>query len=247
MVSSRTARRDDSEARGFSRAPRQHRPRGLVIEAVSSGWRPPPKRGQLAGSSDRDDAGGLAALAGKHDPALMQSALRAPGDLHHSGVLAFLAACDRGPDRGVVAVVVSGLDEQSAGMQRSRLRDRALPALGVRGALGRNDPEKPRQLGAKSIPVTDLSAQPGRRQCVDPSKAAQPGDRRGVPAARFCGRAPITPSGTTRPAICAHPCLGIARSPQAPPVRSAGSLPSLHRRERAELAQAANGVSFGNG
>jgi hypothetical protein len=48
--------------------------------------------------------------------------------------------------------VVGGLDQESAGVHRSRLGDRALAALGVGGALGRDDPEKPRDLlGSKAL------------------------------------------------------------------------------------------------
>ena len=60
----------------------------------------PAERGQLARERDRDHAGGLVALTAQHRPALMQTALRAPGDLDHPGVLAVLAARQAVTDAG---------------------------------------------------------------------------------------------------------------------------------------------------
>ena len=122
----------------------------------------PAERGELAGAGDRDDAGGLAPLIGEHFPALMQPALGAPGDLDHARVLAVLAPGEAVTDRGAVAVVVGGLDEQPTGVHRAGLGDRALAALSVGGVLGRDDPQEPRQLlGSEAPPVSDLGAQPG--------------------------------------------------------------------------------------
>ena len=53
-------------------------------------------------------------------PALVQPALGAPGDLDHPRVLAVLAASQAVADGGPVAVVVGGLDQQPAGVDRVR-------------------------------------------------------------------------------------------------------------------------------
>src|SRR5919197_1016866 len=142
----------------------------------------PAERGELARDGDRDHAGGLASLVVQVPPAGVQAPLGAPGDLDHAWVLPGLAARECLADAWRVAVVLGGLDQQSARMRRAGLGDRSLPAPGVGGALGGHDPEEPRQQGGppEASPVADLGAQPGGRQCVDAAKAAQPGDHRRV-------------------------------------------------------------------
>src|SRR6202012_5957618 len=97
------------------------------------------------GARDRDHSGWLAALPEQCLPALAQSALRAPADLDHARVLAGLAAGEVLPDGGLVAVVGGGFKRQPAGVRGSGVGDRALPACGVGGVLGGNDPEKTRR------------------------------------------------------------------------------------------------------
>ncbi len=75
----------------------------------------PAERGELARAGDRDRPGALAARAREMRPALVKAALAAPRDLHDTGILACLASGDALTDRGPVAVVVSGLDEQPCG------------------------------------------------------------------------------------------------------------------------------------
>src|SRR5689334_4637094 len=99
----------------------------LVVGSVSvQGGGLPAERGELACASDRDDTGGLAALPGQSVPALVQATLGAPGDLDHPRVLAVLAAREGVADGGLVAVVMSSLDQQSAAVRRPGLGDRPL-------------------------------------------------------------------------------------------------------------------------
>src|SRR5919198_5148965 len=109
----------------------------------------------------------------------MQAPLGTPGDRDHARILALLASSECLADARLVAVVVSCLDEQPARVAGAGLCDRALPAFDVRAALGRDDPEEPRQQlwPPEASEVADLGAQPGGRERVDPSKAAQPGDQ----------------------------------------------------------------------
>jgi hypothetical protein len=116
----------------------------------------PAKRGELAGAGDRDDAGGLATLAGQDLPALVQTSLGAPGDLDHPCVLAVLAAGKAVANGGLVAVVVG--DEEPAGVTGPGLGDWALAALGVGGVLAGDDPQEPRQLFGRKRRQSPTSA-----------------------------------------------------------------------------------------
>ena len=136
------------------RAPRQHRSRGVLSTGSGEGGGLPAEGGELPGAGDRDDTGGLATLAGEDLPALVQPALGAPSDRDHARVLAVLAGGELVADRGLVVVVVGGLDEQAASVDRSGLGDRALTAFAIGGVLARDDAEEPRQLlGPKASPV----------------------------------------------------------------------------------------------
>ena len=86
----------------------------VMIGSVKRGCLPE-ETGELARDGDRDDAGGLAPLVVQVLPALVQPALGAPGDRDDARVLAVLAARERLPDRGRLAVMLGGLDEQPAG------------------------------------------------------------------------------------------------------------------------------------
>ena len=135
--------------------------------------------GQLAGDGDGDDAVLLAARGLQQSPAGVQPALGAPGGVDGAGALPALAALEGHPDRGVVAVVVGGLDEQPAGVGGAGLGDGALAALVARGALGGHQPEVGRQRVwvLEALKLADLGAQAQRRERVDAAHAAQPGDR----------------------------------------------------------------------
>ena len=93
-----------------------------------------------------------------------------------------MAALERFADDGSAAVVVRGLDEQSAGVGGAGLGDRPEPALLAGGVFGGNDPEVGGELVGmiKAPPLADLCAQPDRGQCVDP--------RAGTEAGRLCAR-----------------------------------------------------------
>ena len=90
-----------------------------------------------------------------------------------------LAKLERLTDAGAAAVVVGGLDQQSAGVGRAGLGDRPEPPLGAGGVLAGNDPEVGGELirMIEASPLPDLSAEPERGQRVDPAQAAQPRDR----------------------------------------------------------------------
>ena len=117
-------------------------------------------------------------------PSLVQPVLATPGDLHDTRVLACLANGYALTDRGPVAVVVSGLDQQPSGVRWPGLGDLSLGALFVRGVLARHHAEEPRQqrwLG-EAGEVADFRAQPSGGERVDPTEAAQPRDRLRVAA-----------------------------------------------------------------
>ena len=84
------------------------------VAELGEGGGLPAEGGELACAGDRDHAGGLGARAAQHRPALMQPALCAPRNFDHARVLAVLAAGEVLAPRGVVAVVVSGFDQQPA-------------------------------------------------------------------------------------------------------------------------------------
>src|SRR4029079_6876525 len=137
--------------------------------------------GQFARDGDGDDAVLFAAGGLEQPPAGVKAALGVPGGVDDRGGLAAVAALEGHADRGVVAVVVSGLDQESAGVAGSGLGDRALAALVGGVVLGGHEAEVGAQrVGVREArEVADLGAQPDRRQRVDPAQAAQPGDRRG--------------------------------------------------------------------
>jgi hypothetical protein len=151
---------------GCSCSPRQRPGRDDPARSVKDRGLPQ-ERGQLAGDGDRDDAGWLAALVVQALPALVKAGLCAPGDLDHARVLTALAACEHLADRCAVAVVMGGFGQQPAGVRRSCLGDRALPAACVRRALRRDDPEEPRQQRRPGEPAkaADLGAESGGRAC----------------------------------------------------------------------------------
>jgi hypothetical protein len=103
----------------------------------------PAERRELASARDRDHPGRLATLPVQDPPALVESPLSPPGHRNHARVLAVLAFSERVTDSGMVAVVVGGFDEQSAGVPGSGLGDRALPAFGVRGSFAGDDAKEP--------------------------------------------------------------------------------------------------------
>src|SRR5215211_537247 len=134
----------------------------------------PEECGEFACAGDRDDAGGLAALRAQVLPALVEALLGAPGDRDHARVLALLAAGESFADRGTVAVMVGGLDQEAAGVGGSGLGDRALAAPFVGGALGGHDAEEARQQARLWEPseVADLGGEARGRQRVDAPEAA---------------------------------------------------------------------------
>ena len=103
----------------------------------------PEERGELASARDRDDAGWLAAVAVQVLPAGVEALLGAPGDLDHARVLTGLAASERRRRSGAGGGSGGRPRPAAGGRGRAGLGDRSLAALGVRGALGRHDPEKP--------------------------------------------------------------------------------------------------------
>src|SRR6266511_2783619 len=113
----------------------------IVVVSVKRGGLPE-ECGELARAGDRDHSGRLAPLLVEVLPALVQTPLRAPGDLEHARVLAMLAASERRADARRVAVVVGCFDKQSAGVTGPGFGDRALPALAVGCALGGHDAEE---------------------------------------------------------------------------------------------------------
>ncbi len=120
----------------------------------------PAEGGELARAGDRDDARGLAPLAVKVLPALVQASLGAPGDLDDAWVLAGLAAGECLAAARRVAVVVGGLDEQPAGVGRPSFGNRALAALLVSEvrSVG-TTPKKPdSRLGLGNRPKSPTSA-----------------------------------------------------------------------------------------
>jgi hypothetical protein len=58
-----------------------------------------------------------------------------PGDVDDLGRLAALAALELLGDRGAASIVVSGLDQQPAGVRGARLGDRPEPALRCAGVF----------------------------------------------------------------------------------------------------------------
>jgi hypothetical protein len=168
----------------------------------------PAECGELARDGDRDDAGGLAPLVVQVLPARVEALLGAPRDRDDARVLAVLAAGEGDADGGWAAVVVRGLDEQPAGVRRAGLGDRALAALGVRGALWGDDAQEARQpVGVgEAGEAADLGAQSGRRRLSMPRKQRnraitgawlELGSWRSSATARFARR-PISSSTAAR-------------------------------------------------
>lgn len=115
---------------------------------------------RLARESDRDHAGGLAAVVVVQMlPACVQSALGAPGDRDYARVLAVPAARERLADVRLMAVVVSGLDEQPAGMGGAGLGDRSQRRLVSEVRSDGTIPRKPdSRLGRGKRPKRPTSA-----------------------------------------------------------------------------------------
>ena len=90
----------------------------MVVRSVK-GCGLPEEGGELAGAGDGDDAGGLPSLLAQVLPALVEPLLGTPGDGDYARVGALLSALEHGPDRPSAAVVVGGLDQQSACVGRN--------------------------------------------------------------------------------------------------------------------------------
>ena len=135
--------------------------------------------GEFAGDRDRDDPAGFAPGVFELAPAGVQSALRFPGDVDDLGCVAALATLERFADYGPAAVVVGGLDQQSAGVGGAGLGDRPEPSLLAGSVLAGDDPEVGGELVGmiEALPFADLGAQPERGERVDPAQAPKPGDR----------------------------------------------------------------------
>ena len=81
-------------------------------------------------------------------------------------------------DAGLAAVVVGGLDQQSAGVAGAGFGDRPLAALLAAGVFGGDDPDVGGELVGvvEAVKLADLGAQPERGERVDPAQAPQPAD-----------------------------------------------------------------------
>jgi hypothetical protein len=95
----------------------------------------PAEAGEFAGDGDRDDRAALPALSVQSLPDAVQSALRLPGDLDDVRWLPLLAAAEGLPLRGRATLVPRRFDEQPAGVPRSGLGDRTLPAFLAAGVF----------------------------------------------------------------------------------------------------------------
>jgi hypothetical protein len=172
---------------GCSSTPRQSRSCSSLVLSDRRGL--PEEAGELAGACHRHLAGGLAAPAPQVRPAIVQTALGTPGDRADPGVLAVLAAAQLGANPRFPCVVMRGLDQKAAGMNRAGLGDAPLAAALVGGSLARGDSEKPGQLaglrealkapgsaaGRGSAPRRCLA---GRRSAAHRRSADEPSARR---------------------------------------------------------------------
>jgi hypothetical protein len=113
-----------------------------VSGLLSSAWRPPSKRGELARTADRDGAGRLAAVLAQMRPTGAHAALRAPGDLNDARVLVGLAGRELSADARAASVVVGGLGQQPPRARRAglggRARARLLSEVYSDGTIARN-------------------------------------------------------------------------------------------------------------
>jgi hypothetical protein len=138
----------------------------------------PAEPDEVSGDGGGDERFALAGLGVEPSPDVVQALLCFPGGRGHAGGLVLLAVLERRADFWRAVVVPGGFDQETAGVTRAGLRDRAL-AAGLAGAvLGGHPPDIAHQLLGVLEPreVLNLGAQSDRGQRVDPTQAPQLGD-----------------------------------------------------------------------
>ena len=123
----------------------------------------PDKAGEFAGDGSDGDLGFLFTRAGKMDVAMMQTALRFPGDVGDGLGQTFLAFFQVGthPRRGTI--LPGGLDEGAAGDGVAGFGDAALAAFIARGVLAGNQAQIVHQLGGmgEAVEVAEFGDEGG--------------------------------------------------------------------------------------
>jgi hypothetical protein len=191
---------------------RAQAPAGAVARATNRGVvvLEPGCSGRLASGN-----GIFEGLARVGEPAGVEPALRAPGDVDDLGCLSALATLERFTDRWPATVVVGRLDHQPAGVGGPGLRDRSEPTLRAAGVLARDDPDVGGELVSddRTVPIRrSPRTAPARIACRSPAGSATARPCRRTGRSMRPSRAPPRPDRGDRSARHGH-----ADSPQMSP------------------------------
>src|SRR5262252_10156157 len=143
----------------------------------------PQEAHQLAGNRGHGDRRSFA-VADEMAVAPMQPLLRPPRLPDDLIGLRLAPARQRAADRGAMAIVPGGLDEDPARVRIAGFRQRTPPVGLAGGVLARHQPQVGHELPgpAEALEVHDLGHEHHRRERADAAEAAQPPD--GVPIRR---------------------------------------------------------------